>query len=659
MNSILPSQPASGPLNPKAGAIPEIINSATPLETRYAGVHPRLYATAEAIAELRARLNREPWSGFLRRVRAQADALIQAGPPERGVSGDNARGIGCGLAHLAIARQLTGADQYLEAARAHLAAMAAREDWTTSLMFGHWAHGVAVAYDWLFHELDESLRRSVRQALYDRTRRVFEDWVHYVNAYPTCYTWNHTGVVHHGLLAAGCALWGDLGGIAPILNLAIEKLRLMAGALGPDGASQEGLPYGQYHLDFLLKSMLLADQLCGLDFFTDCAFLKNYPDFMLSSALPRQAWGRMNTFLQFGDCNGSHWYGPDTHLRIVARRYRDPHAQWLAEAVDRAGVCGDSSCFLNLLCYDETLAPRPPDDLPTLRHFTDKDLVFLRGGWDDRAALFAIHCGPAAGHHARRYRQNIAGGHMHPEAATFLLHAGGEWLITDTGYTSPKETGTRNTLLVNGLGQTGGGKTWFEDLEMRRGKPEGRILRVEPGAVLDYVIADAAPAYEPATRLRRFLRHVIYLKPDVWIIGDELEAGSESIFELRFHAPRPFAAAENAAWTMRNGRAALRLIPLGPTPCQARAFRDPVPRWEGCRGLEILALANQEPRRAAFFVTLLHAHAADAPPRSVARLEHAGGQLWLDLERAEGRTRLRLTPGQEDPAQPIYTLIAP
>ena len=65
-------------------AAADSINSTTPLETRFTGVHPRLYATTEEIDALRPRLGREPWAGFLRRVRAQANARVQAGPPLSG-----------------------------------------------------------------------------------------------------------------------------------------------------------------------------------------------------------------------------------------------------------------------------------------------------------------------------------------------------------------------------------------------------------------------------------------------------------------------------------------------------------------------------------------------------------------------------------------------
>ena len=42
--------------------------------------------------------------------------------------------------------------------------MAASDKWNASLPYGHWAHGIAVAYDWLYHDLDEATRKITREA---------------------------------------------------------------------------------------------------------------------------------------------------------------------------------------------------------------------------------------------------------------------------------------------------------------------------------------------------------------------------------------------------------------------------------------------------------------------------------------------------------------
>jgi len=55
---------------------------------------------------------------------------------------------------------------------------------------------------------------------------------------------------------------------------------------------------------------------------------------------------------------------------------------------------------------------------------------------------------------------------------------------------------------------------------------------------LDYVAGDATAAYEG--RLKRFWRHIFFVKPDVIVIADEVEAARPSAFEWMLHAQAEF-----------------------------------------------------------------------------------------------------------------------
>lgn len=635
----------------------EIINSATPLETRFAHVHPRLYGTSDWIDDRKALSQREPYAAFLKRMCRIADRRVEE--PVSVTKGD-ARGVGCALAHLAMAYRMTGNTAYRETTFHYLDAMCQVEDWTHSLQFGHWAHGMAVAYDWLHDELGNDRRLQVQSTLLDRASAVMQRWHAYVDLYPTGYAWNHSGVVHAGMMAAGCALYGDVKGAAALVQFTLEKLRLMVDALGDDGASAEGLAYGQYHLDFHLKSLIFADQLLGVDFFPHHRFLPHVPRFLLHSLLPRDAWQKDKVFMQFGDTDGPHWYGPDSHLRVIAARYRDGYAQWLADEVAAAGVAGESSCFLNLLYYDETVMPIAPHDLPTTCHLKDKDIVLLRSDWEDGAAVTGIKCGPSCGYHAaRHYRNNIGGGHMHPDAGHILLHAGGDWMLTDAGY-SWKETTYRNTVLVDGVGQTGEGGTWFEDLEARRGKPEGHIVCVESQDDSVMVITNPAPAYEPAAGLKRYLRHFLYVKPDLWVLVDELQMMNAVHVEQRFHAPVPFEG-QGDRWSVRGPHAALHVACCGPSTSSVEACRETVKckfgKEKDVNSIETLLVRTSTRATSALLVTVLHvAPVAVQQPRFNARLEGNTQSATLDLSWGDRCMHLALAPGQPEPETGIFTI---
>jgi hypothetical protein len=624
----------------------DVINSATPLEMRFEGVHPRLYATEDRLREIRGKLDREPYAGFLSRIRRQAEAGLarEVPAPVDNDGGNDPRSYGCALNHLVVAYRLTGEKPYFDAACRYLEVFCAHDSWTQDLIYGHWSHGASMAYDWLYHELDPALRARAAQAIHRHARLLFEDWGSFAHASPTAYAWNHTAVPHCGLMVAGCAIWGDVPGVGVLLRMGLEKMRLMVDSLGPDGASAEGLAYGQYHNDYLMRSMVLTDELLGLDLFADCAFFRQFPRFMLYSQLPRRIWKETKVFVQLGDSNGQTWCGPDPQLRMVARRYRDGLAQGLADAIAQAGCSADGGVFLEPFWHDETVPPEAPDALPPMHHLADKDIVISRSDWSDRASVFAIKCGPNSGHHAaRRYRHDVSGGHMHPDAGHIILHALGEWLLVDDGYML-KRTSYQNTLLVNGIGQEGEGFVWFEDLPFRQGHPEGRILRAETTGEYDLITADAAPPYKAAARLRKFLRHVLYVRPDIWLLIDEIEAEAPSTFERRFHAPQPFVAA-GGGWRMTTGGVALDLLPLGLAETAGEAV---IAHLEGpnathhAEDVPCLILRNANPLKRADFVTLLHPHPAEESPAIHASVTAIGDGYRVDLARGSAHTVLEL-----------------
>jgi hypothetical protein len=613
----------------------DLINSATPLETVYAGVHPRLYCRGEQIAVLRGRLSDPAYKPiykpmFDRLARQAASAVARTGKP---LTGDT-RGVGCGLASLAAMYRLTGEHQYLDAATTTLHALCGQSAWGHSLVFGHWAHGAAVAYDWLYHDLDNISRQEIAKTLIDRANHVVRHWNSYGDFSPTAYACNHMGVIGAGLMSIGCATWGEIEGAGKVVRLMLEKLRLMSGALGEDGASAEGLAYGQYYMDFYLKGITLADELCAVDFFADNKFLINYPRFMIHASLGHDHWAPDATFMQFGDSSGHHWYGPDMHLRKLASRYRDGHAQSLANRISDAGLNGDSSSFLSLMWHDPTVQPAPIDRLEPHRHLVDKDIVLLRSDWSGSATVFGFKCGPNSGHRARGYRQNIAGGHMHPDAGHVLLHAQGDWLLIDDGYPK-KMTQYQNTALVNGIGQTGEGGDWFEDLEMRRGKPEAYIASYKSQPGYDAITGNAAPSYEPAAGLTRFLRHVLYLRPDVWVLVDEFEAAAPSLFQQRFHGGAAFEPAADGAFAVKGKRAMLTLHPLGPTAIACGAFVEKVKGLNAAHPdheLPALAVSNTEESSRATFVTVLEVGSVtEGRARWKPRLTTSDKGLFLEL----------------------------
>ena len=83
-------------------------------------------------------------------------------------------------------------------------------------------------------------------------------------------------------------------------------------------------------------------------------------------------------------------------------------------------------------------------------------------------------------------------------------------------------------MLVNGQGQ-----------KVHSPDPFGRISNFQLTDGLDWVSGDAAEAYQG--KLRSYLRHVIFVKPDVVLIVDEVEAAAPSTFKFMLHGQGKFA----------------------------------------------------------------------------------------------------------------------
>jgi hypothetical protein len=224
-------------------------------------------------------------------------------------------------------------------------------------------------------------------------------------------------------------------------------------------------------------------------------------------------------------------------------------------------VASAEAAWLNLLWFDPGVLPVPPDGLPTLRHFADMGIVSARSGWSGTEALVVFKCGPFLGHQAtERFSYDPGGGHVHPDANHFVVFGAGEWLIRDDGY-QPKSTSQHNTLLVGGHGQMGEGKQWFDGADLLALKAQPTILHVQSTPSLDHWTGDATAAYAPELGLKRFVRHVLFVKPDTLIVADEVQASRDVELEIRFH-PGTEPAPHGNAFLSRGKQASLLLQPL-------------------------------------------------------------------------------------------------
>ena len=551
--------------------------------------HPRLFVDAKRVAQIREAITGTDAAAW-KPIRAMADSLAAQKPAayhEGKETNDEQlwqREVGNKLPYLAMAYLLTGEGLYVEAATKWALASCSYPHWGTGirdgvdLAAGHQLLGLALVYDWLHGELKTDAREEIKRTLIKRGGAIY-DAARGRAYWKNSFLQNHLWVNAVGLFAAALALDGEPGTDAWI-ELARDKFRRTEAALGSDGASHEGVGYWDYGVEYLLKFQHLAER------FGDRAsspWWKYTAAYRLYLGLPRNSWTKAQNAVDIGDSPRHAWYGPDYQLRRLAAMNRDGHAQWLAAEQERAGLTVPAASWLNLLWYDPGVAPKPPGDLPTLRHFADMGIVSARSNWSGDESLVVFKCGPPLGHEATdKFDTDVGSGHVHPDANHFVILGGGEFLIRDDGY-AWKLTGQHNTLLIDGIGQVGEGGQWFRGLESVKKKLHPRVLKAVSSADVDEIAGDATAIYPAASGLRRFVRRLIFMKPDVLIVVDDIETDQPRKLELRFHPEYAFERQEDGTLLARGKKATLRMEALtpegveisnGPTVLKEREGKD-------------------------------------------------------------------------------------
>lgn len=626
--------------------------SAAAAAAAWRGRRPRLFLNAARLAELRGHIGGSH-ARLWQKALALAERLAASEPPAYDAAGGDAldneqlwqREVGYALPHLALARLLTGERRFLEALRRWALAGCAYPTWGLGWVDGkdlaasHQLFGLAVAYDWCGAELDAEARGAIAGTLARRGARMFA-----AAARPSGPVWwsrtplnNHQWVNCGGLAAAGLALWDEHPAAADWVAFAGGRIREAMALFAPDGASHEGLIYWAYGAQALLQYMHLARELLGEDLH-DHPWWRSTAAYRLYLTLPEAAWSRGNFGLvNLADCRRSGDCGPEHVLRRLAAEFRDGHAQRLAARLEAAGITTPQSYWLNLVWFDPAVPERPPEELPTLRHFENLGLVSARSDWSGRESLVVFKCGPSAGHRAAASGDPALGsGHPHPDANHFLVFGAGQWLLRDDGYCT-KHTDQHNALLVAGRGQLGEGKAWFDRSALAAAASQPRVLRAAPAPALDHLVGEAAGAYHPELGLRRFARHLLFLKPDVLVVADEVELAAPAELELLFHPEDPAERGADGAWTAAGDKAVLRLEPLTPEGVSVAASEQTVSK-EGGREPATMFRLGLRTRRAAWrnAVALSWAPAGERPPRAALR---ADGAVWTF---AVGDRRARL-----------------
>lgn len=370
-----------------------------------------------------------------------------------------------------------------------------------------------------------------------------------------------------------------------------------------DGAWSEGPHYWEHYMGFALHFALALRRATGLDLLRK-PFFRATPYYYLYTHPPYAVHS------PFGDGQSSVGAWEYDVAWAFARLAGDPYLKW---ACDSKSVSPPATVF-GFVLGDNGLRARPPVALPQGRAFAETGLASLHTALGDphEDVSFLMRSSPFG-----------STSHAHADQNAFTVEAFGEALAIASGhypwYDSPHHLHwTCETRAANSITHDGG-----RGQDKRSWDAKGAILSFVNGEEFDYVLGDASAAY--GGRLTLFKRHVVHLRPGVFVMLDELDAPQPRRYEWLLHAFKPMRCEPGAQRvTSSSGDARLDVTFLAPGGLvfeQTDQFtvavehdapfhvpRDPAAgaQWHFKASLPVA-------RRAQRFLTVLHARRAGEP----------------------------------------------
>ena len=382
------------------------------------------------------------------------------------------------------------------------------------------AENATPVFDWIYDYLTPDEREKCIEVLTARMMQIYRD-VHRARPMESSPFGSHEGRMVAFTIEGGIVLADESPEKAH--EWLDYTLRLLWSTYpswgGADGGWHEGVSYwGAY----IRRMMRIAQELDLYDIpLKDKPFFQNTPWFGPYVAYPHRPTRA------FGD-NAHHPLNEDRAgiiTYMASNLYDNPYFRWHADVMNIQPYGRKAIRF-----YNPDMEARPPSDLPHSRAFFDVGLVAMHSDMADPDNNIMM-----------LFKSNPFGAlsHNHASQNAFVIEAFREALALTSGARLNhgedhhvewiRHTKAHNSILVDNEGQT----------VRRRDASSGRILAWEEKGEYAYALGDATRAY--GGRLERFHRHVLFVRPDLFILFDELRTtGNPSTFQWLLHGPTRF-----------------------------------------------------------------------------------------------------------------------
>ena len=516
--------------------------------------HPRMWATQATLDEFRKRFEGESGKKIYDQIISNADKLITQpiptepepyltkadGATAQEISTDHGpkKSIGYSMGDKSIAAAtaylFSGEEKYGRYAIDVLLEYATWEyDNTNKAAVSAYAgddqvffeniHEMALAYDWCYNLMTPEERNKIGSNLHGRFQITGAKHLNLIRTSPyDSHHWSYS----HCYLVPALALMHDYPGYDKAFT---DYLTLYAANSEPmcteDGGWSKGTAYWTYSFIRGKQFMEVMKEADYIDFYKKAWVQNEYLWAMYM--IPKNSHG------SFGDESAMSLYNGNSAIALglnqLAHYTNNPYAAWARDQIGGfTAVRNNYNAILSVGAFDN-MEPKVPYDHPNGILFPDQGISVHHSDLvsDNRISMYF------------RSSQYGSYNHMHADQNAFIIEANSEKLATKTGYYdsyhSTHDSGfTRKTYAHNSVTYDFG-KGQIDD-SMVLG---GNIDMFASTSAFDVSVGDATPAYNNG--IDKFVRSMIYIRPDKYIVIDDLAAaradkGNTSFFEWWFNA---------------------------------------------------------------------------------------------------------------------------
>ena len=483
--------------------------------------------------------------------------------------------------------------------------------------------GVVVAYDMLYHCFSSAERDEVEQSFADHGLYILYDQLRHAREF---FVQMNQGILFSLPLLMMSAFLRDKD---PVYNEMYEWTLEFLQEFPTRPWNKEGIPgegpgYGAGTVMEVIEALPIIAACSGKT-------IKEIvpPSFMRVTDYLQHVrstwWSDRPRFLGWSDGSEDGWIAGEI-LAFFANYAKDSVAQYFW---NESYAENPPANLTTLFCLGHPIEARKPD-LPPAKVFWDQPMAFLRTGWQYGDTLLAMN----------NIRQVTC--HGHKDRASIILEYNGEQLLLDPGmidYSAPagdqyEETFCHNTMTFDQRSQLGGLSRTLPIAKVYDTLIAGFVSTSGdkcPGSLggIDWVIADAGAVYPEA---KKFLRHVIFLRPNVFILIDEVEAYKQEIIDLNFTCLGPLSEKQNmfASMAQKND---LLIYPQANQPL-VHKFSMWGTHWPEIPSYRLI-VSTAQPTETCTFLTVLAPYAKEAPATKIERI-HVKGCLGVRVNTNDG-----------------------